>query len=157
MKKKMELNLGIILPFPLFSCQGGNVWNRKLNGPQVMVSSYLADTEVYLVWPWKKGAGAYGFHTWELSGHLSPPTQLPDGKHSKCKLIKVVHTNLLHWSSVCVLLEGRCKWQQSLAMKQYLTLTERLQVWNQKPLHNVKYYHHFTEREVDSEVKWLIL
>jgi len=60
---EMELKFGIMLPFPLFSCQGGNVRNRKLNGPQVMVSSYLADTEVYLVGSWKNGAGAYGFHT----------------------------------------------------------------------------------------------
>ena len=45
----MEQNLGVKLPFLLFSCQGGNVRNKKLNGPQVIVSSYLADTEVYLV------------------------------------------------------------------------------------------------------------
>ena len=59
----MEQNLGVKLPFLLFSCQGGNVQNKKLNGPQVIVSSYLADTEVYLVWSWKKGAEAYGFYT----------------------------------------------------------------------------------------------
>ena len=28
-----------------------------------MVSSYLADMEVYLVWSWEKGAEAYGFYT----------------------------------------------------------------------------------------------
>lgn len=59
----MEQNLGEKLPFLLFSCQEGNVQNKKLNGPQVMVSSYLADMEVYLVWSWKKGAEAYGFYT----------------------------------------------------------------------------------------------
>ena len=45
----MEQNLGVKFPFLLFSHQEGNVWKKKLNGPQVMVSSYLADTEVYLV------------------------------------------------------------------------------------------------------------
>lgn len=78
-----ELNLGIRLPFPLFSCQGGNVQNRKLNGPQVMVSSYLADTEVYLVWSWKKGAGVYGFHTFGSYLVTCPLPQTPSAPRSK--------------------------------------------------------------------------
>ena len=45
----MEQNLGVKFPFLLFSRQKGNVWNKKLNEPQVMVSSYLAEMEVYLV------------------------------------------------------------------------------------------------------------
>lgn len=78
-----EVNLGIRLPFPLFSCQGGNVQNRKLNGPQVMVSSYLADTEVYLVWSWKKGAGVYGFHTFGSYLVTCPLPQTPSAPRSK--------------------------------------------------------------------------
>lgn len=162
---EMEPKFRIMLPFPLFSCQGGNVRNRKLNGPQVMVSSYLADTEVYLLGSWKNGAGVYGFHT--LGNYLvictlphAPP--FPDPKHSKSKMIKAVRAFITShvsrsWCSARALLEGECKQQQRLAVKLYLTLLEGLLVWNQKPLHNVKYYHHFTKKEVDGGVKWLSL
>lgn len=160
---ELELKFGIMLPFPLFSCQGGNVRNRKLNGPQVMVSSYLADTEVYLVGSWKNGAGVYGFHT--LGNYLVictlPPVpsiprsktqQKQDDKNCPCTPPMFPEVGVLH-----ALSWGECKHQQRLAMKLYLMLILGLLVWNQKPLHNVKYYHHFTKKEVDCGVKWLSL
>lgn len=55
-----------------------------------MVCSYLADTEVYLVWYWKKGAGAYGFHTVGNYPAISllrppplPPPQVPSTARSE--------------------------------------------------------------------------
>lgn len=79
----MEQNLGVKFPFLLFSRQKGNVWNKKLNEPQVMVSSYLAEMEVYLVWSWKKGAEAYGFYTLGNYLVICPCPGIPSISRSK--------------------------------------------------------------------------
>lgn len=89
-----ELRDNASLPF---SCQGENVWNRKLCGPQGIASSYLAGTEVYSVRYWKKGAGAYGFYTVRMESSVSFSKSLPfsDLKYNKSKMIKAVHAPLL--------------------------------------------------------------
>lgn len=159
----MEQNLGEKLPFLLFSCQEGNVQNKKLNGPQVMVSSYLADMEVCLVWSWKKrGRSLWFLHSWELSGHLSLPGSppIPRSKTQQQQADKS-HT----WippafpevSLAPAFLQEDAGGSKRLAVKHSLMLREGLRVWNQNPLHNVKYYHCFTEKEVDTEVKCLSL
>lgn len=82
----MEQNLGIMLPFPLFSCQGGNVPNRKLNGPQVMGAHIQLTQKSIEFDPERKRQGAYGFCTPGNYLVICPLPQLPFIPRAKTQL-----------------------------------------------------------------------
>lgn len=126
-----------------------------------MVSSYLADTEVYLVWHWKKGAGAYDFHALGNYLVICPLPQIPsiprsktqqkqDAKsyHAHLRLQKPVFcTHALRWRLQIAAKVGREA--VSRAQRAFLSETRNLcTLWSIITI---------SEKEVDSEVKWLSL
>jgi hypothetical protein len=124
-----------------------------------MVGSYSADTDGYLVWSWGQG----GWSLWCLHSRvLCPSSQMPASQlwdtASKewCELH--VYTSCHPRSQrLHAVLEGKCKIQDGAEAinETRVTLTGSFLGWNQKPLHDVKRYQHFTGKEVDSEVEWL--
>lgn len=139
--------------FP-FSCQGQKIMWASGNG-KLIFSWHRSLFSLILK---ERGRSLWFLHCWD--GVVCLLLQVPsilrskiqqeqDDKSCTCTPPVFPEASVLHalsWKEDAHSSKG---WQ--------LQPLEGLPVWNQKPLHNVKYYHHFTGKEVDSEVKWLSL